>query len=132
MYYFTFCILYLLSLLPFWLIYFISDVLYILLYYVLRYRRRVVFSNLKQAFPEMSENEREQTAKRFYRNLTDQIVETIKMISISKKEIQKRFICDPEIFRYLEEKKMSYQVHLGHVFNWEWRSEEHTSELQSR
>ncbi len=54
------------------------------------------------------------------RNLADQMVETIKMMSISRRQIEKRFECDTTIFNYLEKENRTYQIHLGHVFNWEW------------
>lgn len=120
MYYPIFCILYLLSLLPFQVLYRLSDVLFFLLYHVIGYRKKVVFSNLQQAFPEKSPEEIKRIARRFYLGLTDQMLETIKMMSISKKQIEKRFTYDDKVFADLERQGSTCQIQLGHFFNWEW------------
>jgi KDO2-lipid IV(A) lauroyltransferase len=65
MYYLVYGILYLFSLLPFWILYFISDIFYGLLYYILGYRKKVVMDNLYIAFPEKTEQERKRIAKNF-------------------------------------------------------------------
>ena len=70
--------------------YLISDGLYLLVYHGIGYRKKVVFQNLKIAFPEKSDKERERIAKDFYHNFIDTIVETIKMISISNRTLNKR------------------------------------------
>ena len=77
-------------------------------------------SNLLQAFPEKTEKERIVIAKKFYKNLTDMFLETIKMISVSDKFIAKRFTANWELIQALEPTGKSVQVHLGHNFNWEW------------
>src|SRR5580692_8232928 len=82
--------LYLLSLLPFWFLYIISDILFVVIYYLVGYRRKVVQQNLENAFPEKSIQERKDIARKFYRYFADLIVETIKTISISSKEVTKR------------------------------------------
>ena len=81
---------YLLSLLPWRVMYFLSDCIYVLVYYVFGYRKNVVFSNLKIAFPEKTEGERKRIAKDFYHGFVDSFVETVKLISISEKELRKR------------------------------------------
>src|SRR5690606_41797812 len=81
---------YVVSLLPFWLLYRLSDLLYVILYYVVKYRKAVVYENLRNAFPEKSANEHKKIAKKFYRFLPDLIVESIKMRSISAEEAKKR------------------------------------------
>lgn len=113
--------LYLLSLLPFWLLYMVSDVLFVFLYYVAGYRRKVVQENLLNSFPEKTERERAQIEKKYFKYLADLMVETIKMISISKKELQRRVVLtNPEIIeRYTEENKSITAV-AGHYCNWEW------------
>ncbi len=120
MYYLLFCILYLISLLPFWVLYGLSDVVYFFLYYLIGYRKKVVFMHLEQAFPDKSIPEKKKIAKQFFRNLADLIVEMIKMMSISKKQILKRFEYEDEVFKKLEKENRTYQVMLGHFFNWEW------------
>lgn len=113
--------LYLLSLLPFWLLYLISDVLFVVLYYVAGYRRKVVQENLLNSFPEKTDAERAQIEKKYFKYLADLMVETIKMISISKKELQRRVVLtNPEIIdRYTKENKSITAV-AGHYCNWEW------------
>lgn len=76
--------------------------------------------NLLQAFPEKSEEERKNIARKFYRNLSDMMVETIKMISISRKAIEKKFSGDLALLNELEKSGRGYHIHLGHYFNWEW------------
>src|SRR5579872_1897766 len=94
MYYFVYGSLYLLSLLPMWLLYGFSDAIALMLYGVIRYRRGVVLSNLRIAFPGKTEAERLRIAKRFYRNFTDNFIETIKVLSASEAFLQKRFVID--------------------------------------
>ena len=90
MYYIIYGFLYLVSLLPFTIIYFISDAVYFFLYHVFGYRRAVVMANLKIAFPEKSEEELTKISKQFYHNLTDTFIEIIKLISMSDKNFDKR------------------------------------------
>lgn len=120
MYYFLLAICYMLSSLPFFILYGISDVFYVLVYYVFGYRKDVVLANLKQAFPEKTDAEITKLAKKYYRNLTDMMVETIKLLTISKKELKRRFECDLTVLEDLYAKGKSCQLHLGHNFNWEW------------
>ena len=83
LYYLFYAGWYLFSLLPFWLLYLISDGLYYLLYHVVRYRRRVVRKNLVNSFPEKSEAEIVRIEKEFYAFFCDCAVETIKQFSMS-------------------------------------------------
>ena len=112
--------LYLVSLLPLRLLYLVSDLIYGLIFYVFKYRRDVVFKNLKGAFPEKTDEERMRIAKEFYRNLIDSFVETIKMISASPRFLEKRVDGNWEIINELKPTGKSVQLHLGHNFNWEW------------
>jgi len=120
MYYFVYTLLYLLSLLPMWLLYGLSDILALLLYGVIRYRRAVVLGNLKLAFPEKTETERLQIARRFYRNFTDSFIETIKLLSAGPAYLRKRFAIDnPEVFDHFHAQGRKIQLHMGHLFGWE-------------
>jgi len=120
MYYVVYGLLYLASLLPMRLLYLLSDGLALLLYYVIRYRRPIVMANLETAFPEKSLAEREQIAKRFYRNFVDNFIETLKLLSASRSFIKERFIIDnPEILEGFYKEGRKCQLHLGHTFNWE-------------
>ena len=120
MYYVAFALLYLVSLLPLKVLYIISDFIYNLLYHVIGYRKKVVFSNLALAFPEKTAAERKSIAKKFYRNFTDNWIEVIKMISISEKAILKRISTDFAAFDAIYKQDRSCQMLMGHLFNWEW------------
>jgi Kdo2-lipid IVA lauroyltransferase/acyltransferase len=120
MYYIIYPILYLFSLLPFFILYGISDFFSFLLFHVIRYRKDVVLSNLKIAFPEKTEAERIQIAKRFYQYFTDTFIETVKFVSISKKELEKRSKGDFELLNELIDKGYNINIMAGHQFNWEY------------
>ncbi len=113
-------LLYITSLLPFWLLYRISDILYYLLFYVMRYRKQVVFENIENAFPEKSPTERKTIAKQFYRFLPDLVVEAVKMRSMSKKEVEKRIeLLNPEeVYQHFDQGKGVIGV-TAHYGNWE-------------
>jgi KDO2-lipid IV(A) lauroyltransferase len=119
MYYIIYGFFWLISILPMRVLYFLSDGIYVLIYYVFKYRRDVVMKNLQIAFPEKSEEEKKRIAKKFYHNLLDTFIETIKMISASKKFIQKRFTANWDLVNSLKETGRPVQLHLGHNFNWE-------------
>lgn len=113
--------LYLISLLPFWLLYLISDILFVILFYIIGYRRKVVRENLQNAFPEKQAAERAEIEKKYYRYLADLFVETIKMASISAHELQRRVVCtNPEIIKNYEAAGKSVTAVAGHYCNWEW------------
>lgn len=116
-------ILGLLSLLPLCVLYLLSDGLYFFVYKVFAYRRNVVHENLKTSFPEKVEMEIETIEKEFYHWFCDYILETIKLISISRKEIKRRMVFKGTdiIDQYVNEGK-SCGVMLGHYCNWEWIS----------
>ena len=114
---------YLLSLLPFWILYGLADFFFLLVYYIIRYRRKVVRKNLTTSFPEMSNQEIKRTERQFYRWLCDYAVETIKLLSISNKALLRRME-----FRGVEELEKAFDrgqncaAILGHYCNWEWLS----------
>lgn len=122
-YYLSFTLWFIISLLPLWVFYRLSDGLYYLVYHVVRYRRRVVYANLRSSFPEKSEAEIERIAKDFYSFFCDYIVETLKFFSMGEKNIRKRMK-----FEGLNQVKedfangRSVSVYLGHYCNWEWIS----------
>jgi len=119
MYYLTYGILYLLSLLPLRVLFIISDFFYFLVYYIIGYRKKVVMDNLTISFPHKSEKERVQIARKFYRNFTDNFIETIKLLSCSTNFLNRHFEGDFTILNDLYTKGKKCQVHLGHNFNWE-------------
>jgi Kdo2-lipid IVA lauroyltransferase/acyltransferase len=120
MYYIIYGLLYLMSVLPFWLLYLLSDFVAFLLYHVFGYRRKVVMHNLSIAFPEKSMQEKKAIAKKFYHNLTDTFLETVKMISLSNKEFEKRCTIEIAAVNEIAAKGISIQLHSGHQMNWEY------------
>ncbi len=120
MFYIVYGFFYLFSLLPFRLMYVVSDGISFLLYHVIRYRRNVVKQNLLIAFPEKTDVERSRIERNFYTHFTDNWLEFIKLLSISKKELNKRFTGNYELFNKLYQTGQNVQVHLGHYFNWEY------------
>lgn len=122
-FYLVYPLLYLISLLPFQLLYAVSDVFRFILFDIIGYRRKVVLTNLRNSFPEKSEAEINEIASNFYRYFCDLVLETIKSISISYKEVAMRFkVTDQTLaaFDYYAQKNQSVIVVLGHQGNWEW------------
>jgi KDO2-lipid IV(A) lauroyltransferase len=120
MYYLIYGIFYGMSLLPTWILYRLSDGLAFFLYYVIRYRRRIVLNNLRKAFPEKPERERLQIARKFYRNFTDSFIETVKLLSASRAWLDERFVIDnPEVMEDFAREGRKIQLFLGHLFGWE-------------
>ncbi|MEO6882866.1 MAG: lysophospholipid acyltransferase family protein [Bacteroidia bacterium] len=118
-----FLVIYLLSLLPFWIIYFLSDFLFFLLYYLVGYRKKIVFQNLKNTFPEKTEQEILVLSKKYFRYMSDLIFETIKIASMTKKDFQERCIIEPEtinLFNELYAQKKNMLFVMGHFGNFEW------------
>lgn len=111
----------LLSLLPFPVLFLIADFLYIVLFYIVRYRTKVVDQNLRNAFPEKSDKERYRIKVDFYHFFADLIVECIKMRSISSTQAKKRWDLSnvQELERYFKQKQSILLV-TGHYGNWEW------------
>ena len=114
-------ILRLLSYLPLPALYAFSELMAFLTYHVVRYRRNVVHKNLRNAFPEKTPHEIARLARDFYRDLCDYAVETLKLMSLTEKEIKERMICaTPEIEQTLREEKGMLVYLTSHQFNWEW------------
>ena len=112
--------LYLLSLLPFWCLYLLADLLFLILYHLTRYRRKVVQQNLRNSFPEKPRAEREAIEKKYYKFLADLMVETVKAISISKKEVIKRMSSpNPELLDTYLNRGRNIVIVTGHYCNWE-------------
>lgn len=123
LFYITLPLLYLISLLPFPLFYKLSDVICFLIYNVIGYRKKVVFENLKNSFPEKSNKELKHIEKQFYHYLCDLFLETLKTLTISKEEAIKRCRFSEQtlkILNDLSENKQSCILVMGHYGNWEW------------
>ncbi|MCD8739862.1 lysophospholipid acyltransferase family protein [Mucilaginibacter roseus] len=112
--------LYLVSLLPFWFLYLIADVLFVVIYSVTGYRRKVVQQNLRNAFPEKSDEERSKIERDFFRYFADLIVEIIKGITLSERQIVKRIkVLNVELINSYFEQGRSVIGAVGHYGNWE-------------
>lgn len=114
-------IVYTFSLLPFSILYGFSWILYVLLNYVIGYRRKVIYHNIKNSFPEKSDKEIKEIQKKFYKNFSDYLVETLKTLSISIEELNKRHrFTNIKLFRKYELEGRNVMMMAGHIFNWEW------------
>ena len=121
LYYLLYPILWLVSILPMWLLYIKSSALYIITYYIIGYRKKVVKNNLNLVFPDHSSEEINRIAKGFYKHLCDIIFETIESLTISEKVISKRFQFENlELLEELKAKGKSTLLMSGHYANWEW------------
>ena len=108
------------SLLPYPLVYALSDFLSFLLYKVFKFRLKVVRKNLKLSFPHLSNNEQLSIEKEFYTHLCDVFMEMAKNLTISEKQIKKRFVFENmELINAHEKKGESTILLLGHYSNWE-------------
>lgn len=109
------------SKLPFKLFYGLSDFAFVLIYYVVGYRKKVVDHNLKLAFPDKSEAERKKIRKEFYHHFCDLFLEMAKSLSISEKELKERFVLkNPEELQRMEALHKSYILMMGHYNSYEW------------
>jgi KDO2-lipid IV(A) lauroyltransferase len=115
----SYAFLYAVSLLPLRMLHLLSDLLAFVAYHWIRYRRDVVEGNLLIAFPEKTHMERLSIAKKFYRNFSDTLVESVKMISASEALVDKMFQADMRVFEQLYESQQPIQIHSMHNFNWE-------------
>lgn len=121
MYYLIFTIIKVLSYIPFWALYVLSDIMYYPLYYIIRYRRKVVRKNLTESFPEKSHHEILAIEKKFYHYFMDMILESTKMASISPDEIKKRMkFTNIKMTNDLLDQGKSVDYFMGHYCNWEW------------
>ena len=119
----TYPIIWILSKLPMRILYIKSDIFYLVLYYVIGYRKKVVFNNLKLSFPDKTDKELRKISKDFFRHFTDLFVETVKSVSISKKEILKRYkYTNPELVNKYVKEGRSIALTGAHQANWEWSS----------
>jgi KDO2-lipid IV(A) lauroyltransferase len=111
----------LLSYLPLSVLYVFSDFIYLIARYVIRYRKKVIDDNLRFAFPEKSDAERKKIRNRFYKNFTDSFfAETVKMLTISEKELRRRFhVVNQELIDQEVLKGKTAIMMAGHVFSWE-------------
>jgi len=110
------------ALLPFKVLYLLSDIICFIIYYVVRYRRKIVRDNLVNSFPEKSLAEIIVIEKKFYSSFCDYMVETVKLMRMSPERIKKhmRFEGVDELEQMLSGEGKSSMVYIGHLFNWEF------------
>lgn len=98
-----------------------ADILYVVLFYIIQYRKTVIIENLSLAFPEKSEKEIHRIRKKFYRHLSDLFIETVAMYFANERQMSRRFrLVNPELFREMHQKHPQVLLVLGHVNNWEY------------
>ncbi len=123
LYYIVLTVWYLLSLLPLRLLYVLSDCLFVLIYYVIGYRKKVVRENLSSSFPEKSAEELRKVERGFYHFFCDYLVESLKMMTISSEQQKKRMQFEGvELIEQCVKEGQSVAMYLGHYCNWEWVS----------
>lgn len=125
MHYLAFIIIYpillFISILPFRVLYFLSDLAYVLVYYIIGYRKSTVRLNLKLALPHLTDAERRKIEKKFYHHFCDTFVEMIKTMTISDREINKRFkLENMELVTEFEKKGKSVVLICAHYGSYEW------------
>lgn len=122
--YFLLCaILYPLSVIPLRLLYIISDIIGWLAHDVVRYRRKVIYTNLRNSFPDKSEKELHRIGSRFYRWLGDYGMETVKLLTASDKWMSHHLtVVNPEVVNDATARNRNVILFLGHYCNWEWVS----------
>jgi KDO2-lipid IV(A) lauroyltransferase len=122
LYYILAAPLYLFMLLPFPLFYLFSDLLFLLGYYAIGYRKKVIHGNLRNAFPDKTEAEIKAIGKKYYHFMIDLFMETFKILVMTPKQLETRFTFDnsTHILDPFIERKQSIIFVLGHYGNWEW------------
>ncbi len=114
-------ILWFISILPFRLLYALSDFLYILMYYVFRYRKQTVIDNLRLVFPEKSDHEIKIITKKFFHHFCDMILESIKSMNISLESMKARYnFKNLDIIKEFEKQNKSIVLMCAHYGSWEW------------
>ncbi|MBN1415901.1 MAG: lysophospholipid acyltransferase family protein [Bacteroidales bacterium] len=122
-YYILLSFVWLVSRLPFFILYRISDLIFLIAFYVFPYRKKIVYKNLRNAFPEKHASEINRIAKEFYRYFCDFLVESVKPYSLSLQELDDRFrFTNPEVMYEFHNKERDYAVISGHYGNWEFNA----------
>jgi KDO2-lipid IV(A) lauroyltransferase len=114
-------ILWLISILPFRILYFLSDFIYVIVYYVIGYRKKTVRENLALALPHLSPKERLVIEKKSFQHLCDMFLEMVKTMTISESEMKKRFrFTNLDVYLDLEKKQKSIALMCAHYASYEW------------
>jgi Kdo2-lipid IVA lauroyltransferase/acyltransferase len=122
-FYLVYAVIWTITLLPLRILYILSDLLYLILYYFPSYRRKIVAQNLRNSFPEKTGKQLQLIEKKFYRHLSDLFIETFKLTHMSEKETRERVsFSNLEVLDDLLAKKRDVAAVVGHYNNWEWLS----------
>ena len=122
-YWLVYGLTYIISLLPFKAMYLLADLVYIVTYYIIRYRRKIVRKNIKTSFPEKSKEEVVDIERKFYRWFCDYVFETFKLLSISEKKLLEHFEMNGlDVMEEYFDRGQDAAAILGHYCNWEWLS----------
>ena len=114
-------VFYPLSLFPLWVLYGIAYIFYLIVNYIIRYRRHIITQNLKRAFPEKSEGEIASLRRKYYLHLSQIAAEMLKMLTLSRKKVMKRYRCEnPEVVNQFYDEGKSVILMSSHYNNWEW------------
>ncbi len=113
--------IYLFALLPFSVFYFVCDIFYLIGFYVIGYRKKVIYTNLRNAFPNKTKQEIDTIAKAYYHFMIDLFLETFKFLVMSKAEVQKRVTFDDlAMMQEFKDHNQNILFVMGHYGNWEW------------
>ena len=120
-FYIIYPFIWLLSKAPFFILYAISDFIYLIIFYIIGYRKQIIMRNLRLSFPEKSDKELFRIRRKFYSHFVDIFMEMIKTFTISEKEIAKHFIFkNVSVLNNLTKENKSIIVLGSHYGNWEW------------
>jgi len=121
------------ALLPFRVAYLFSDFLYVILFYITGYRKKVAYTNIRKSFPNKTEQEIQKILKQFYHHLGDLIVEGIKGFSMTRKQVIKRHkILNPEVLQSFTKNNQSTICTTAHYNNWEWGTMSGTLQMEGK
>lgn len=120
-FYLTYAVIWTITLLPLRILYIFSDFAFLFFYYFPSYRRKVVYTNLKNSFPEKTEKELKSIEKKFYSHLTDIFIESFKLTHMSNSQVMKHYtFSNSEILDKLYNDGRDVAAVLGHYNNWDW------------
>ena len=106
---------------PWWWIYFNANCLFVLTYYVIGYRKKIVRRNLRESFPEKSQQELRLIEVQFYRQFADYFFETVKLLHMSNSDMRERMVFhNTEFIDDAIERGQSVMMYAAHIGNWEW------------
>lgn len=121
-YFFFYIGINLFKVIPFFLLYFISWIAYVIIYHIVGYRKQVVFSNLSRCFSEKSISEIKKLTKNFFKNnLAPVFAEGLKGFTMNQQQFKERYkVLNPEILNEYYDKNQDIIALATHYGNWEW------------